>query len=123
MPNTIRPPSAVTTVMAASAAALGVLSVGLLSIGTVTHHVPLLAWGCVLVLLTVGLGGLAAIRSLIDAAIDSCVARIYKGLQVEVENAVTSTAVKVGQAIAEGLAEGDDPRPPAPRTDRVSSLY
>lgn len=127
MPNTtttaVRPPSMAPTVMASTSVALGVLGVALLIAGTAAPgHTPLLAWGGVLCVVAVAVGSLASIRLMIDDSVNRCVNRVYTALQVEVEEAVANTAVKVGQAIAESLAESDDTGPPSPRAG-VHQLY
>ena len=124
MPNAVhtKPSSLVPAVMSSTAAALGTLGIGLLVAGSAVHSHELLSWGVVLGVATVGLGVVTAIRVMVDDAVNRCVNRIYTALQVEVEEAVASTAVKVGQAIAESLAESDDPHPPSPRAG-VHQLY
>lgn len=115
--------SMVPALMASTAVALGGLGVGLLIAGTALGPPALLGWGTVLCTLAIAVGCLTVVRMTIDDAVNRCVNRVYTAMQVEVEEAVSSTAVKVGLAIAEGLLEReDDPRPPTPRAG-VSQLY
>lgn len=127
MPNSAhsRPPSIAPAVLASTTVALGVLGVSLLVAGTATPTArPLLNWGTALCVVAASIGILTTLRCMIDDAVDRCVSRLHIALQAEVEEAVSSTAVRVGQAIAESLAEAenDDPRPAQARAG-VSQLY
>lgn len=112
--------SPVPAVIASTAAGLIVLSVCLLVAGSFTDHIWLLAWGGVVGVLAIALGSLAAIRAMIDHAVDRCVQQVSTAVHGEVDAAVSATAVKVGEAIAEELRDHDPL--PAPRAG-VRSLY
>jgi hypothetical protein len=124
VPNVVhtRPTSLVPAVLSSITAALGTLGIGLLVAGSAVNNHALLSWGVVLGVGTVGLGVVTAVRLMVDDAVNRCVNRVYTVLQAEVEEAVANTAVKVGQAIAESLADNDDPHPPSPRAG-VHQLY
>lgn len=126
MPTTVsvapvRTPSVAPVVLASTTVAVGGLGVGLLVAGTASSESALLAWGAVLCLVTVGISVVAALRVVIEDAMERSVARMHAVLLAEVNDAVSSTAVKVGEAIAEILSD-DDPRPPASRPG-VRSLH
>lgn len=87
------------------------LALGLLAVGSANDHMALLAWGVVVAGVAIGVGSAAMIRMTIDDAMDRCVHR----LKHEMESAVTATAVGVGQAVAEGLRDADEPVLPVQR--------
>lgn len=124
MPEPTRP-STIRSVAAPAAAALGTLSLVMLATATAHGNIALLAWGLLTAVLTVSVACVAAVRAVIDDAVERCVDRVHVAIEAQVGDAVSTTAVKVGQAIAETL-NAEDPSPPAPRAageGNVRPLY
>lgn len=97
----------VTYGLAIAATALGVIALGLLVAGSMAGHIPLLAWGVVTGGGALALGSLTVLRLMIESA---------------VRRSVDRTAVRVGVAIAEGLANGEPLTRPSD-DGKVSTLY
>lgn len=120
MPSTVQTTDHTVSLLFAAASALGVTALGLLIAGTWGDRHALLAWGVVAGMVCVGVSCMVAMRWMIDDAVNRCVIRVHTSVGGHVEGAVNDTAVKVGRAIAEGLA--DDIEVPRPRAG-VLSIY
>ncbi len=100
-----------TAILTPVAAALWVLGIGLLSAGTAAGHAhaPLLAWGVVTTTTGMMLACVVATQSIVSQAVTSCADITTNAVRGDIDGAVTTTALKVGGAIATALSEEREP--------------
>lgn len=114
------PPSHVMTAVVTLATLTAALTIVLLTAGTMSHHIGLLTWSMVTGMIALDLLVLVCVKRMMDDAVRRCT----EVVKMDTKAIVEETAVRVGQAIAESLAEGE-PMPPAPRAagGGVRTLY
>lgn len=108
------------TVFTAMTAAAWVLGLGLLIGGTMSDHHVVMAWGVVTVGSGIGMASLIGLHVLIQHAVTSCAEQTAAALKREVDAAIATTAMQVGDAIAAALSE-DDLAPERNGTARIYS--
>lgn len=124
MSDLARPPAGlILPVTIAIVASASLLTVGLLTAGTLTHHVGLLTWSMVTGMASLDLMVLLVVKKMMNDAVRQCADAVAVDTTAATKALVEETAVRVGQAIAESLRDDEqEPSPPAPRAE-VRTIY